>query len=66
MKQLTIGLMMKIMKCTPKKIMTNKQNKEFVEEVSKPLFAVAFGMCVFVVVVDYTFQLIEAIDIIAL
>ena len=39
-------------------------NNKFHEEVTKPMFAVAFGICIFCVLVDYSFQLIDAIDVI--
>jgi hypothetical protein len=39
--------------------------KQFKEEVFKPMFAVAFGTCLITVVLDYSFQLIEAIEVIA-
>ena len=40
-------------------------NKHFIEEVYKPMFAVAFGTGLITVILDYSFQLIEAIEVIA-
>ena len=42
-----------------------KYAKEFHEGFTMPLFGVAFGICIFAVLLDYSFQLIEAIDILA-
>ena len=39
-------------------------NKHFNEEVFKPMFALAFGTCLITVILDYSFQLIEAIEVI--
>ena len=39
-----------------------KEAKEFHEGVTKPMFAVAFGICIFAVLMDYSLQLVDAID----
>jgi hypothetical protein len=43
-----------------------KEAKQFHEQVAKPLIGTAFAFCFIVIVLDYTFQLIEAIDLITL
>jgi hypothetical protein len=43
-----------------------KAMDSFHENVTKPIFALAFGLCFIAVVLDYTFQLIDAIDILTL
>ena len=43
-----------------------KYNAEFVEQVFKPMFLAAFVTAVFAILLDYSFQLIDAIDILAL
>lgn len=43
--------------------MNKEQHNEFMEVVAKPMVFTALSICVFCVLVDYSFQLIEAIDI---
>ena len=43
-----------------------KYNAEFISEVFKPLVFVAFVTAMFAILLDYSFQLIEAIDILTL
>ena len=43
-----------------------KYNKEFLEQVFKPMFLAAFVTAMFAVLLDYSFQLIDAIDILTL
>lgn len=44
----------------------NEANKAFRDEVFMPMVTFAGGIMVFAVLLDYTFQLIEAIDTLAL
>ena len=46
--------------------MNDEFNKAFRDEVFMPMVTFAVTLLVFVVLVDYSFQLIEAIDILAL
>jgi hypothetical protein len=39
-----------------------KEAKMFHEGVAKPMFAVAFGIATFAILMDYTMQMVEAID----
>ena len=39
--------------------------KEFHEGFTKPMIAFAGGICIFAILLDYSFQLVEAIDILA-
>ena len=43
-----------------------KYNAEFLEKVFKPMFLAAFVTAMFAVLLDYSFQLINAIDILTL
>jgi hypothetical protein len=43
--------------------MDKEQDKEMMEVVVKPMVFIALTMCAFVALVDYSFQLIQAINI---